>query len=222
MCIRDSTNADEENQFANMMVLSWLAPVNNKSMFMFSINKRRHTATRLMEGTVFGLSVPTEEMRELVLQIGSNSGHGQKDKAAKLGVALCRSGWAPLDPERAMEGEESVNPFGALEEEEDDEEEEDGQDEPQPKKRKIELGPGEVVAVEAAVAHLVCTVVTKQEIAEEDDHWLVVARISDAYVRSSYWNGKTFCGNDAEKPSILTFFGSQTFGRMNFFEHGTN
>lgn len=42
-----TTNPDAANEHPNVMVLSWLAPVNNDGLFVFSINKRRHTTTRL-------------------------------------------------------------------------------------------------------------------------------------------------------------------------------
>ncbi len=56
-----------------------------------------------------------------------------------------------------------------------------------------------MVAVEAAVAHLVCSVLAKQEVGTgwapaetcqiegDDEHWLVTAKITEAYAKSSYW-----------------------------------
>ena len=127
-----TTNPNDENEHPNAMVSSWLTPINNKvghitpsdapvttpipqGVFVFSLNKRRHTATRLevlrrseppshccpcKVGVLFGLSVPAEDMSAVVLKIGTFSGHGQNDKLGRLGVKLCRSGWIALDREK--------------------------------------------------------------------------------------------------------------------------
>jgi flavin reductase (DIM6/NTAB) family NADH-FMN oxidoreductase RutF len=74
----------------NVMVLSWLTATNNQGSFVFSICKRRHTASMLlldsntntttqqqqqpMTTTYFVLSVPVRGMEQLVLEIGGVSG----------------------------------------------------------------------------------------------------------------------------------------------------
>jgi flavin reductase (DIM6/NTAB) family NADH-FMN oxidoreductase RutF len=65
-----------QHQYDNVMILSWLTPVDNHGSFMFSINKSRFTTTRLVGGTStkFCLSIPTKGMESLLLQIGSCSG----------------------------------------------------------------------------------------------------------------------------------------------------
>ena len=40
----------------NAMILSWLAPVNNTGLFVFSINKKRHSAARLLASPVDRMS----------------------------------------------------------------------------------------------------------------------------------------------------------------------
>jgi len=58
----------------NVMVLSWLTPTNNHGAFMCSINQRRCSASRIVETQQFCLSVPTRDLQQLVLQVGSVSG----------------------------------------------------------------------------------------------------------------------------------------------------
>lgn len=59
----------------NAMVLSWLTPTNNEGRFMFSINRRRHTASLLVPGgSSFVLSVPVKGMEQLILDVGGASG----------------------------------------------------------------------------------------------------------------------------------------------------
>ena len=48
----------------------------------------------------------------------------------------------------------------------------------------------------------------------DDDHLLIMAEVTDAYVHSSYWDDKKqlFRPTSSEVPPYLKFFGSQTFG----------
>ena len=71
----------------NVMVLSWLTPTNNSGRFMFSINKKRYSASLLAPtytntfevGVEFTLSVPVQGMEQMVLDVGSISGqYGSK------------------------------------------------------------------------------------------------------------------------------------------------
>jgi hypothetical protein len=61
-----------DDNFRNVMVLSWLTATNNAGSFCFSIHQNRHTAIQLKEH--FSLSVPTSEMEQLVLNVGKSSG----------------------------------------------------------------------------------------------------------------------------------------------------
>ena len=98
-----SSQTQQEQNFVmnnvshNVMVLSWLTATNNTGQFMFSINRRRHTASLLLNipkeeeypnaevgqhhspasmkvGTFFTLSVPIQGMEEMVLSVGRVSG----------------------------------------------------------------------------------------------------------------------------------------------------
>jgi len=63
----------------NIMILSWLTPVNNKGLFTFSINKRRFTNQCLRHSSEFILSIPCREMEDAVLAVGKCSGkYGNK------------------------------------------------------------------------------------------------------------------------------------------------
>lgn len=63
----------------NVMVLSWLTATNNHGRFMFSINRRRFSASLLYDkfsctnGCDFVLCVPVQGMEELVRNVGSVS-----------------------------------------------------------------------------------------------------------------------------------------------------
>merc|ERR1740117_657139 len=212
-----TTNPDDTNEHPNAMVLSWLSPANNKGLFIFSLNKRRHTVTRLAVGATFGLSVPTEAMAPSVLKIGSSSGHAQNNKLEKLDCEVCLSGWISTDRSKVVDeivaASDYSNPFAALEESEEDSEEEE---ESKATKQNIVIPAGQAIAIADAVAHMVCSVVGMQQMEGDDDHWLMTAKITDAYVKSSYWNGKTFCAVDKSLPAFLTFLGSQTFGAVHY------
>ena len=55
----------------------------------------------------------------------------------------------------------------------------------------------------------------------DDDHLLIMAEITDAYVHRSYWDTKKliFRPLGGDVPPYLTFFGSQTFGYMTSGEY---
>jgi len=71
VCFLGTTSAAQQK---NVMVLSWLTATNNAGGFMFSICKRRYTASNLNENAFFTLSVPVRGMEELVRGVGSVSG----------------------------------------------------------------------------------------------------------------------------------------------------
>lgn len=58
----------------NVMVLSWLTPVNNRGVFVFSINKKRHSLKNLKQTRRFCLAVPVEGMEQILIDIGSCTG----------------------------------------------------------------------------------------------------------------------------------------------------
>ncbi|CAJ1965465.1 unnamed protein product [Cylindrotheca closterium] len=82
----------------NVMVISWLSPVDNDGFFVMSVNARRHSIKHLLRSTpgdavsvemtdstdtspsnndvpiIFTLCVPTLDLKDLVLHVGSVSG----------------------------------------------------------------------------------------------------------------------------------------------------
>ena len=70
---------------ANVMVLSWLTPINNEGTFVFSINKSRHSWGNVFSSYHFRLAVPVQGMEKTLLQIGKVSG---KYQASVLVVVL--------------------------------------------------------------------------------------------------------------------------------------
>ena len=89
--LMDTSAANNKGDVAkeNVMVLSWLTPTNNSGRFMFSINKKRYSASLLAPvtcdtntfevGIEFTLSVPVQGMEQMVLDVGSISGrYGSK------------------------------------------------------------------------------------------------------------------------------------------------
>lgn len=71
VCFLSTTTGDNER---NVMTLSWLTSTNNEGRFMFSLNRRRNTASVLTLGSNFCLSVPVKGMEELVRHVGRASG----------------------------------------------------------------------------------------------------------------------------------------------------
>ena len=198
----------ENNLEYNVMILSWLTATNNEGSFMFSLNKHRHTASILKDE--FTLSVPVEGMEDLVLNTGGVSG--------KWGISKFQND-NHLDDTSGTASDAIIIAATASS---------------QNKKRKgprfpagiphlerVSLGQdteepnGWPFAVKGTVAHLLCRVKHVAERVDwiDDNHYVVFAKITRAYVRSSYWNAskKLFQPAPGSRPS-LTFFGAQTFG----------
>lgn len=74
-----TANTQEAHEKRNAMTLSWITPVDNRASFVFSVNKRRFSASLLASHRAFALSVPAEDMQATVLQIGKGSG-ARRDK----------------------------------------------------------------------------------------------------------------------------------------------
>jgi hypothetical protein len=66
-------------------------------------------------------------------------------------------------------------------------------------------------AVAPGVAHI-CAKVT--HVRGAHGHYLLTCETLKAFVRSSYWSGKTLERQDAALPPILSFLGSQRFGHV--------
>lgn len=65
--------------------------------------------------------------------------------------------------------------------------------------------------IQGTVAHLSCRVVQHSDAADAG-HWLVTAQIEDAFVHTSYWDGKCFEPKLPDLPPLVSFLGSQRFG----------
>jgi flavin reductase (DIM6/NTAB) family NADH-FMN oxidoreductase RutF len=214
----------------NVMVLSWLTAINNKGGFLFSINKRRHSASLLLrnssEHKQFSLSIPVQGMEELVLAVGSVSGRWGRSKfpachprnnqqlnntASVAAATDDKTGQGSLKRQQSKRQQPSF-PDGI------------------PGLRAVAMGnsPSTSVndsssdertglfAIDGTVAHLEC--ITRQVIDQDidDDHYVIVAQVQRAFVQPSYWNSdmNLFQLQDASIPPYLTFLGSQTFGHV--------
>ena len=92
----------------NVMVISWLTPVNDVDTFLISLNAKRRTSASMHIGSTFSLSVvpgDSNEPVDLVLQVGSL--HGPTEKA-QLIADMC--GPYMNDPSQACNGGDKL-PF---------------------------------------------------------------------------------------------------------------
>jgi flavin reductase (DIM6/NTAB) family NADH-FMN oxidoreductase RutF len=194
---------DQDHSNRNVMVISWLTATDNYGKFMMSLNRRRHTATRMSHAnTEFVLCVPVQGMEELVRNVGGVSGKwGSKfpnerdeddvqpqEAFQKLGKRQQKR------QQRFARGvpDLQIMPFG-------------GND-----KAITDLS---LFAIQGTVAHLQCQVEKVLEHVIDEDHYLITAKVKNAYCQSDYWdaNKNIFRPSQESKP-YLSFFGSQTFG----------
>lgn len=192
----------------NVMVLSWLTATNNQGRFMFSLNRRRHSASLLSEGSVFSLSVPVKGMESLVREVGGTSGKwGSKflpNSSEELPQAIAEQ---PVNEPPLLVSKRQA-------------------------KKKQRNSPGisglqavpcgmrtseesNIIAIDGTVAHLQCRVYSMMKEAHviDDEHYLVFCEVTRAFVHASYWDSaKSLFRPRDESPPYLTFFGSQTFG----------
>jgi flavin reductase (DIM6/NTAB) family NADH-FMN oxidoreductase RutF len=217
LCVRSSTSEHQlpheasANETANetitdnVMVLSWLTATNNEGNFVFSVCKRRYTASLLVEGKVFTLSVPVKGMEKLVLHVGGISGrfgskfssHSNKDDESLSHDFLVPDDGEPLSKRQKKKMMRQKHGVPGL--------------------RRIDcFERHDSFAIEGTVAHILCSVsnTLSEHNPIDDDHTLFVARILEAHVHPSYWNSEKnlFQPKSADDPPYLTFFGSQTFG----------
>lgn len=196
----------------NVMVLSWLTATNNKGRFMFSLNRKRHSASLLSEGSAFVLSVPVKGMEDLVRNVGRASGRwGSKfvedlpSSEEKGELPTETQEQQPTLSERQKKREEKSRRALCLE-----------------GLKAVSLGHQAPYdssigpfAVDGTVAHLYCEAYSKcQEPVIDEDHFLVLAEVTQAFVNSSYWDQgqNVFRPADQSVPPYLTFFGSSIFG----------
>ena len=208
----------------NVMVVSWLTATNNNGHFMFSLCKRRHTASLLQPNSKFTLSVPVRGMEELVLDVGGTSGrNGSKFGAATTTVAPV----APDDDHRLEPVVEAAatSPDQRPESKRQKKKRRRHQGwkvphleavplESSPQQQPVDRGEERLFAIRGTVAHMVCHVQQIVSDTIDSDHHLVLATINSAEVHPNYWDQSKnqFRPLQEETPPFLTFFGSQRFG----------
>ena len=209
-----STIGDEEVRY-NVMVLSWLTATNNHGRVMFSMNRRRYTASRLSQRHFsFVLCVPVQGMEELVRQVGSASGRlGSKfprDVAVSQPTTTKNTTTLEDSNNQKKKKTQAPNEKGA----------------PRfphgiPGLQRVSVvgnSGSDLFAIQGTVAHLVCRL--DRWILDDDmidqEHGLGLAQVTTAFVRPDYWNPQKniFGPKHDNAPPYLTFLGSQTFGHV--------
>jgi flavin reductase (DIM6/NTAB) family NADH-FMN oxidoreductase RutF len=193
----------------NVMVLSWLTATSNEGTFTCSINRRRHTASVLLSGvSEFVLSVPVMGMETLVRDVGQASGKrgskfpqdhdsGQVQKQAEVSEEHMSKRQAKKRSRMSLNtlgvpGLEAV-PFG----------------------NESRTQDAQPFAIRGTVAHLNCSIYKRLDDVIDDNHFLILARVTAAYVKPAYWDStKSVFRADSQNPPHLTFLGSQEFGHV--------
>ena len=163
----------------NVMVLSWLTPVNNEGAFVCAIHKRRFSVDCLRVRGHFSLSVPVQGMEALVLKCGDITGKNVDKFRLIDGLKPVKLGTFSEDltlqhaAKKEMRGvggsaAGSENPFALL----------DGDGEAEQVERGL-LGDDET-AVSGCVAHLECRVVSMTD-AEDGKHHLISSQALVCY-----------------------------------------
>lgn len=214
----------------NVMVVSWLTATNNLGRFMMSINKRRFTASILIElcqndnscAAEFVLSVPVKGMEDLVLNVGKTSGrwtggkfpldHGNRhcdlvcgDEETDMHHTVDKRLRIQNKTKKKKRFENGIHGLKAV------------------RLGSSSMAPEEdhdLFAIQGTVAHLHCKVYRIVDGVDgkaiDEDHHLILAEVMDAHVRKDYWNAekrqfRVAAGQDEIQP-YLTFLGSQSFG----------
>ena len=84
---------DPVKHMSNVMTITWLTAIDNHGTFVCSISKRRHTSELLRVSSIFVLNIPTRELEETILAIGSCTGR-DTDKFRELNLQTCCPGWS--------------------------------------------------------------------------------------------------------------------------------
>lgn len=202
VCFLSTTDSHGGPPKRNVMSVTWLSATNNSGKFMMSINSKRYTASLLTKERRFVLSVPVKGMEQLVLNVGKTSGRWKSSKFPKDHINNCPS--IVDHKKKKFKFEHGIEGLVAT---------------------KIGTSQGitdedEPFAIQGTVAHLVCesyNILDQQSQIIDDDHYLVMAQVKDAYVDKEYWDEKKklFRPSSASNP-YLTFFGSQTFGYVTY------
>lgn len=199
----------------NVMAISWLTATSNEGTFMCSMNRRRHSASVILSGvTEFVLSVPVQGMETLVLDVGGISGQwGSKFPEDHAGQELpkeLQASGEETSKRKAKKRRKLVMsamgipaletvPFGSQTPKGDD--------------RNGAPSQTNAFAIRGTVAHLKCTIYKLLQDAIDENHLLILARVTAACVHPSYWDSsKNGFRPEKDAPPYLTFFGSQEFG----------
>jgi flavin reductase (DIM6/NTAB) family NADH-FMN oxidoreductase RutF len=210
----DKDNENDMDKYKynrNVMVISWLTATTNHGDFMMSLNRYRHTAMRMSHAnTEFVLCVPVQGMEDLVRNVGGVSGKrgskfpNERDDDDDKVVKAVQHDTAASNKKRSKWLEKKLRlahgvpdlqtmPFG-------------GND----KNATNDFSP---FAIQGTVAHLHCRVEKVLEHVTDDDHYLITAKVLDAYCQSNYWDShKNIFRPSQESKPYLSFLGSQTFG----------
>jgi hypothetical protein len=160
-------------------------------------------------------------MEELIRQIGSCHS-SDVDKYDRFALALCRPGGRALsaaagpacdvdaDAANLLLRQRSMRELSVKERKERSRLERLARSEAEAASRQRALDRN-AVALSACVAHLVCEVISLCE-ERVRGHGVYFCRVTHAFVRRRYWDGKCFAPRDAATPPYLTFFGSGRFG----------
>jgi flavin reductase (DIM6/NTAB) family NADH-FMN oxidoreductase RutF len=198
VCFLSTVDSHGGQPKRNVMSVTWLSATNNSGKFMMSINSKRYTASLLTKEIGFVLSVPVKGMEQLVLNVGKTSGRWKSSKFPKdhtnNGPSVIDHKKKKFKFEHGIEGLIATK-IGSSQDITDEE---------------------EPFAIQGTVAHLVCessNIYEPQSQIIDDEHYLIMAEVKDAYVDKEYWDSKKrlFRPSSTSNP-YLTFFGSQTFG----------
>jgi flavin reductase (DIM6/NTAB) family NADH-FMN oxidoreductase RutF len=202
VCFLSTTDSHGGPPKRNVMSVTWLSATNNSGKFMMSINSKRYTASLLTKETCFVLSVPVKGMEELVLSVGKTSGRWKSSKFPKDHIDNSKDSCSLAEGqkkkkfkfEHGIDGLVATKIGTSLE----------ITDEEEP------------FAIQGTVAHLVCQsykIFDLESQIIDNEHYLVMAQVKDAYVDKEYWDTKKKLFRPSSKANpYLTFFGSQTFG----------
>lgn len=182
---------------------------------MFVIHKTRFSADCIVNGSGnFTLSVAHAGLRDVLLACGKVSGKSiDKFKGSVQGLRAVQASLLCASNDRTKEFT-AMNSFSALG---NDSDSESGSEDPGGKKsnQKFDLNDNKVHTiappVQGTVAHLACRVVQHCDAADAG-HWLITAQIDDAFVHTSFWDGKCFQPKLPDLPPLVSFLGSQRFG----------
>ena len=209
VCILSTTSLEKK---INVMVCSWLTPIDNMGRFFMSIKKTRHTAKILLEQSVheriFGLNICNNKLQNLLLEIGSCSGKNL-NKITEFNIETCKFGWEFIDennggkllnvkPNLLRKDYKSCNIKEV-------------------RKKVGWLGFQKLKFLQQSPVHLICRITSVAAenhecvnncIEEDIDHYKFFCEILFACTDKKIFDSNVY-NKDSE---LLTFFGSKTFG----------